>query len=105
MALQWAVNKKSSILYVKNRVEDMINTDPGCFCHHLISQDNLANLLSRGLGYDEFIANATWRCGPEWFNDQDQGSEQKLKTLVEHKEITAVPGSNSRFKLKIRYNS
>ena len=47
VTLQWVVNNESNILYVKNRVHDMINIDPNCHCHHLPTKDNTADHLTR----------------------------------------------------------
>ena len=46
IALQWVVNNKNNILYVKNRVQDMIKTNPNCHYHHLSTKDNPADYLT-----------------------------------------------------------
>ena len=90
VALQWVVNNRSNILYVKNRVQEMINTDPHCHYHHLATKDNPADLLTRGLTYDKFVNNDSWFHGPEWLNNRDLWPEQKFKTNVEPNELTVL---------------
>ena len=65
VALQWVVNNRSNILYVKNKVQEVINTDPDCHYHHLATKDNPADLLTRGLTYDRFVNDDSWFHGPE----------------------------------------
>ena len=90
VALQWVVNNKSNILYVKNRVQDMMNVDPNCHYHHLSSGSNPADLLTRGVSFNKFIVSTLWLHGPEWLNYQEQWPEQKFKTQMEPSEVTVL---------------
>ena len=56
---------------MKNRVQDMINTDPDCHYDHLATKDNPTDLLTY-----KFVNNDSWFYGPEWLNYKDLSPEQ-----------------------------
>ena len=68
----------------------MMETDSNCHFHLLNSRDNPADLLTRGMSYDKFIANTIWRHGPEWLNYEDQWPEQKFRTQMEPTDVTVL---------------
>lgn len=57
VALWWKKNNNSPILYVKNRVEDILKTGPHINHRHLPTLDNPADLLTRSKTYSKLVAS------------------------------------------------
>lgn len=72
IVLNW-LNKEPSTLktFVANRVADIqLKTDVNTW-RHVRSQDNPADLLSRGQSPTQFIQNCNWSHGPAWLSSNE----------------------------------
>ncbi|XP_008548603.3 uncharacterized protein LOC103572001 [Microplitis demolitor] len=52
--------------FVSNRVAEIQEVAASCYWRHVSSQDNPADLISRGLLPSEFMASSIWFEGPSW---------------------------------------
>ena len=52
--------------YVANRVSEIQDTTSNFIWHHVASEDNLADVLSRGTNPEEQRHNSQWWNGPSW---------------------------------------
>ena len=58
--------------YVANRVSEIQDITSKFFWHHVASEDNPANILSRGTGPEELWHSSQWWNGPSWL---EQGED------------------------------
>jgi hypothetical protein len=78
VALQWVKNGNSKIVYVQNRVQDIKTIDPDMILNYLSSQENPADLLTRGMKLGKFKESNLWFEGPEWLNRKSEWPFQKF---------------------------
>ena len=105
--LQWIRNNKSNIVFVKNRVAEIKEIALNYKFYHVISQENPADCLSRGMKYSNFKNSRLWFSGPEWLVNSDNWPKQKDIIMVN--EIICEPSPiklelNSIFELE-RYSN
>ena len=58
--------------YVANRVSEIRDITSNFFWHHVASEDNPADILSRGTGPEELWHSSKWWSGPSWL---EQGED------------------------------
>ncbi|CAI6376223.1 unnamed protein product [Macrosiphum euphorbiae] len=67
ITLQWIQSDPHRwTTFVSNRVSQIQTWCPSAVWRHVPSQDNPADLASRGLSGDQLITNALWWHGPQW---------------------------------------
>lgn len=81
-------------LFVANRVQEIQNlTNVDCW-RHVRSEQNPADLLSRGILVDNFITNNLWWFGPEWLlknnSEWDTPEVEQLQNIPEEKSLACV---------------
>ena len=85
-ALQWVRNDSSSITYVKNRVHHIREhiSKYSIELHHVLSQENPADMLSRGITVTKFQQKFKdfWFKGPTWLKDPSLYPIQKPLVVV-----------------------
>lgn len=86
-SLQWIRNQKSSIIYVQNRVKTILSLREGIDILYVPTNENPADLLSKGLTMKRFKDSDLWFHGPDWLRTQDW---PKQKSHVVVNEVTAV---------------
>ncbi|XP_055709929.1 uncharacterized protein LOC129805799 [Phlebotomus papatasi] len=57
--------------FVSNRVSYIQNNIPTAKWHHVISQENPADLASRGVSADELVHSSLWWTGPPWMTEDE----------------------------------
>ena len=77
--LQWVKNNKSEIVFVKNRVAEInrLKDQYRFQTLHVSSEENPADLLSRGLTFNQLAASYLWWEGPKWLKDRSGWPQQK----------------------------
>lgn len=78
ITLQW-INKPAHELkiFVQNRVNRICEyTDKNCW-EHVRTDQNPADLISRGLQANELINNSLWWNGPEWLSKPQKGGQNQ----------------------------
>ena len=89
VCLQWIRNNNSNLTYVKNRVAEIREISSNYKFYHVVSNQNPADLLTRGMSYNDFIKSDLWFSGPGWLTDRDCWPNQKETIFVN--EIVAEP--------------
>ncbi|XP_076233347.1 uncharacterized protein LOC143178507 [Calliopsis andreniformis] len=95
IVLNW-INKQPCMLktFVANRVADIQGKTDITFWRHIKSEDNPADLISRGVTPVQFLRNSLWLHGPEWLStDQTKWPESKYSIsneLPELKKLTCL---------------
>ena len=64
---------------MSNRIAKIQKLTASCEWAHVASQDNPADLVSRGQTPQEFLDSHIWRVGPHWLSLEDTRWPQKLK--------------------------
>ena len=59
-------------MYVANRVSEIQDITSNFLWHHVASEDNPTDILSRGAGLEELWHSSQWWNGPAWL---EQGEE------------------------------
>jgi hypothetical protein len=71
---------------VVNRVSEIQDITSNCFWHHVASEDNPADVLSRGTDPDELRHHGQWWNGPAWLM-QDEELWSHFNVIVEENPI------------------
>ena len=84
-ALQWVRNDHCTIPYVKNRVHKIRELTPNMQILHVPSEDNPADLLTRGVSFEKFCTKKLnlWFKRPSWLLDEAQWPTQKQFVVVQ----------------------
>lgn len=97
VALQWVINNKSNIVYVRNRVKEIEELTTGWKFHHLATDQNPADLLTRGMKRAKFANSYLWIRGPDWLNDEETWPAQKFETSIAVKLAKVAEASDEPF--------
>ncbi|CAK9799185.1 hypothetical protein ANTPLA_LOCUS1922 [Anthophora plagiata] len=97
ITLHW-INTEPYLLktFVANRISEIQNLSKSCEWRHVPTQDNPADLISRGQTPQEFVDTRIWENGPHWLsNDEELWPQEKfdLRELPEKRKIVASPVS------------
>ena len=82
IVLHWLKCKKPLKPYVAQRVENISLLTPNATWYHVRSNDNPADILSRGVSAKTFINSSLWFAGPSWLGSYKghlQNSNQKME--------------------------
>ena len=71
IVLCWLKYKKSDVLYVRNRVDDIHSTVPNAIFRYVPTKDNPSDLLTRGVNFETLNSSLLWREGPTWLVDKE----------------------------------
>ena len=82
IAIQWILNGKSKIVYVRNRVAQIKETTPHAIIHYINTKDNPADYITRGMSVEKLRGNKLWLQGPEWINNRNLWPEQKFEQIL-----------------------
>lgn len=78
-------------LFVANRVQEIQNLTDSNSWHHVVSEENPADLLSRGVLVSNLIHNDLWWYGPKWFHiDNNKWNISKIEILQDIPETKNV---------------
>ena len=72
VALCWILNNKSKDVYVSNRVKKIKNLQ--CTFKYIPTDNNPADLLSRGVSYKNLCSSKLWLHGPSFLNNPTEWS-------------------------------
>ena len=70
IVLHWLHSRKRLKQFVSNRVQEINNTFPNIPWHYCPTDDNLADLLTRGLTTVQLVSSQLWQHGPQWLIDE-----------------------------------
>ena len=74
--------------FVANRVSEIITLLPNCHWRHVKSEDNPADLPSRGLNPSQLKNSSLWWHGPEWLTRPESGwylDQEEFQTNLEER--------------------
>ena len=72
IVLFWLQSTKPLPQFINHRVREITQLIPNAIWRHCPTVDNPADLLTRGLSFDQFNTSSLWWHGPEWLTDQDK---------------------------------
>jgi len=72
IVLCWIQSRKMLPAFIKHRVEEIKQLLPNAIWRHCPSSDNPADLLTRGLSFDQFNISSLWWHGPSWLLDESK---------------------------------
>ena len=78
IALHWLSNTKTKPLYVIHRVDEITTLVPTAKIRYIQSEDNPADLVTRGLTAVQLANTSLWWQGPQWLPVKEQWPEEKL---------------------------
>ena len=81
VALQWLKNGNSKIIYVQNRVTSIKEIGSSFKYQYVPTQENPADLLTRGISIKQFKGSNIWIHGPSWLCYPYQWPKQKFEVL------------------------
>lgn len=66
--LSWLKSKKDLPVFIKNRIKEIknITKEIPCTFHYIKSNENPADLASRGMNFDQLKESSLWWNGPQW---------------------------------------
>ena len=70
IVLCWIQSTKVLPSFIKHRVEEIKQLPPTATWQHCPSSDNPADLLTRGLTFNQFHTSSLWWHGPSWLPDE-----------------------------------
>lgn len=70
--ITWIKNNKSNIVYVKNRVGEILDLQEttGLYLNHVRTKENPADMLSRGMTVKNLSKGTLWKQGPDWLRNK-----------------------------------
>jgi len=77
IALYWIHSKKSLPQFVSSRVSEIHSTLPSASWRFCSTDDNPADLLTRGITYDQLQSSMMWLNGPPWLPSEGLWPEWK----------------------------
>ncbi|XP_015437138.1 PREDICTED: uncharacterized protein LOC107192408, partial [Dufourea novaeangliae] len=80
-------------VFVSNRIAEIQNLSESCEWRHVPTQDNPADLVSRGQMPQEFLDTRIWENGPHWLSHEENLWPQKKIYLGEIPEKRAIIAS------------
>lgn len=81
IVLCWIHSTKALPPFIKHRVEEIKQVSPNITWQHCPSTDNPADLLTRGLNFDQFHALSLWWHGPNWLLDERQWPSWDMQSV------------------------
>ena len=93
-AIQWIRNNNSNITYVKNRVSEIREMFNDYKLLYVPTNQNPADLVTRGVTFKELEHNSLWFHGPDWLPDKRNWPVQRAEIMV--CEITAERVPNTQ---------
>lgn len=82
IVLQWLKTEAHTLkTFVSNRVSEIQLNTKNCEWKHVPSQDNPADLISRGKFPKEFLDSSLWNKGPSWLSQEEHLWPYKIITV------------------------
>ncbi|XP_058811185.1 uncharacterized protein LOC131676075 [Topomyia yanbarensis] len=107
IVLQWLQSSPNTWqTFVGNRVSEVQHFTRGCQWKHVAGIENPADLVSRGMSVDEFLASTLWKEGPHWLLLPDREwtssnppsvAEEMLEVRHIVATVQSVPSVNALF--------
>ena len=72
IVLFWLQSTKQLPQFVTHRVREITQLIPNATWRHCPTADNPADLLTRGLSFEQFNTSSLWWHGPEWLTHQER---------------------------------
>ena len=95
IALHWIKTEPYLLkTFVANRVSEIQSLVPSCEWRHVPTQDNPADLVSRGLTPREFLNASIWINGPQWLSLEESNWPREIiqpADIPERRTIAAHP--------------
>ncbi|XP_026462759.1 uncharacterized protein LOC113365404 [Ctenocephalides felis] len=110
IVLGWLKTDPSKLkMFVSNRVQEIQETTSGIIWSHVSSQDNAADIVSRGVTPQEIINNSLWWFGPTWLLSNSEWPTNKyeevpVEDMPELKVLVIAYCLRFNLKLKYRHN-
>lgn len=85
IVLCWLESTKSLTKFVLNRVTEIHRLSANRKWRYCPTGDNPADLLTRGISFQQYVANELWNYGPKWLNSPEQWpiwKEPEVSTLL-----------------------
>lgn len=111
IVLSWLAMEPSDLkTFVSNRVSSIQSLTSSCHWKHVPSQDNPADLISRGLSPRNLLVSSIWWSGPDWLVKDDSSwptSKFEMADVPERRENKTVifTSTFNDFNLLKRYSS
>ena len=75
IVMYWIHSTKHLPPFVAHRIGEIHRLVPTAIWHYCPTNDNPADLLTRGLSFDQFASSQLWRHGPPWLPHKDKWSK------------------------------
>ena len=72
IVLYWINSCKKLKPFVNTRVSEITNAFPATVWHYCPTSDNPADLLTRGITFQQLALSTTWKHGPTWLTSKTQ---------------------------------
>ena len=82
ITLSWIINNKSDIVYVRNRVSEILDLVPLAKYRYVSTEANPADCLTRGMSMNMLLKNPIWFHGPRWIQDSNSWPTQKPNIIA-----------------------
>ena len=94
IVLYWILNQRKLKPFVASRIQEFNNSVSASSWRYCPTQDNPADLLTRGITYKAFAQCKLWKCGPSWISNRkhwpEWNSAVTLNIQVDTDELTEV---------------
>ena len=81
VSISWVKYHRSTDVYVRNRVDEI--REKNFPVRYVPTQDNPADLLTRGIMFKQFCNSGLWKFGPSWLTQPSKfPSQQVVDTVV-----------------------
>ncbi|XP_043471057.1 uncharacterized protein LOC122504184 [Leptopilina heterotoma] len=109
ITLQWITTQPNLLkTFVANRVVEITDATKTMKWRHVSSQDNAADVLSRGQLPAEFLNNALWKSGPQWLSENRSewpNDHRQVVPLLEMKTIVSLPAALNQNAMLYKYSN
>lgn len=96
IVLYWILNQRKLKPFVASQIQEINNSVPTSSWRYCPTQDNPADLLTRGITYKAFAQCKLWEYGPSWIGNRKQWPEWNsaitLNLQIDTNELTEVTG-------------
>jgi len=82
ITLHWILSKKQLKPFIANRVREICTLFPTSVWGYCPTDDNAADLLTRGITPTQLISSTLWSCGPPWLTSQPDWPKWSPATIL-----------------------
>ena len=93
IVLHWIYKRNTTKPFIANRIAEIVDLFPPNMWSFTPSNDNPADLLTRGISTDQLLSSQIWSQGPQWLTSESSWPRW-LPTNILHLQLSDSPGTD-----------